>query len=422
MTIPKYRQIAGRLREEILSGTLDGGRLPSERELAVLHKVSRQTVRQALALLAKEGILEKKRGSGSYATLGNDESRGRIAVLLPEGEAYLPEPVVQEIRSVCRIQKYETQFYSTGGKITVEREVLQSLRQDPAAGICIAGTSTALPNPNLDLCRRLKNAGTAFVFVGSPYRGLEDMLYVSMDNLAGGHLAVRYLMSRGHTRIACLFGSRDMQDLERYGGCVSAIRDYDLAMEEDCYLWIPEPEIQSAVPNDPFFGKKACSVRADENFFVGEDRAAGPVRKDGHLCASSICEKCQSFEDSWFWQPAAKRITASCSAAICRDGRTARQMADALGKLGLSVPGDFELLYFRDDSGTQDEEILFPSLVCAGQHPARVAVDCLLRMLAGKTVSPVRLNWRLETISPRRERKKGAGSADTAMNESRLFH
>lgn len=408
--IPKYRQLAGQLREEILSDTLDGGRLPSERELASIHKVSRQTVRQALDLLAKEKLLEKRRGSGSYAVWGNNKNRGRIVVLLPEGEASLPESVVQEIRSVCGIQRYEVQFYSTGGRIAGEREILQGLVHDPAAGICVAGTRTALPNPNLDICRYLKNTGMVFVFAGSPCRGLEDVIYVSMDNMAGGHLAVRYLMSRGHTRIACLFESRDMQDLERYGGCVSAIRDYGLMMEEDCYLWIPDQEIWSVVSNDPFFGKKVCSVRADENFSACEDRAAGPAQREGRLCAASICEKCQSFEDSRFWLLAAKRISASCSAAICRDGRTARLLSGALKNLGINVPEDFEILCFRDDAGPE-EELLFPSLVCAGQHPARVAVDCLLRVLAGKTVSPVRLNWRLEGAVPR----SGRPASDTAM-------
>ncbi len=340
--IPKYRQLAGWLRDEILSGTLEGGRLLPERELALLYKVSRQTVRQALAVLSDEGILEKKRGSGSYAVSGSGKGRGRIVFLLPGEGKYLPEPVMQEIGSVCETQRYGIQFYPTGGKTTKERTILQGLLEDPPEGICIAGTRTALPNPNLDLYRYLKNSGTAVVFAGSPYRGLENELFVSMDNMAGGHLAVRHLVSEGHTRIACLFGSTEIQDLERCGGCISAIRDHGLALAEDCYLWIPDQE------------------------------------------------------NCWFWLPAARQIAASCSAAICRGAGTARLLADALKTLGMNVPGDFELLYFQDDSGSQEEEVLFPSLVCAGQHPARVAVDCLLRMLAGKTVSPVRLNWRLE--------------------------
>lgn len=346
--LPKYRQLAGQLRDGILSGAPDGGRLPSERELARIHKVSRQTVRQALSLLAAEGILEKKRGSGSYAVLGTGKNRGRIAFLLPGGRTYLPEPVVQEIESVCGAQGYEVRFYSTGGRISREREILRSLLQDPASGVCVAGTRTALPNPNIDLYRHLKSAGTALVFDGSLYRGLEDLPFVSMDNTAGGHLAVRYLMSRGHTRIACLFEGEDMQDLERYDGCVRAIRDQGLVMDEDCYLWL-----------------------------------YGQGNQNGMLPGS-------------FWLQAALRISTSCSAAICRDGGTARLLAGALEELGRKMPEDFELLCFRDDAGMEEERISFSSLVCTGQHPARVAIDCLLRALAGKNIPPVRLNWRLE--------------------------
>jgi GntR family transcriptional repressor for pyruvate dehydrogenase complex len=43
-----------------------GARLPSEGELATLFNVSRPVVRQALAGLRQEGLLQSQRGSGSY--------------------------------------------------------------------------------------------------------------------------------------------------------------------------------------------------------------------------------------------------------------------------------------------------------------------------------------------------------------------
>ena len=378
--LPKYRQLAGQLRDEITAGGSEGGRLLSERRLALAHKVSRQTVRQALALLAEEGIIEKRRGSGSYAVSGNGENRSRIAFLMPGEESYFPEAVVQEIESVCRKRRYTAQFCLTGGKLAREREILQQLCRDPAGGICVAGIRTALPNPNLDLYRYLKSAGTAIVFAGSPYRGLEDTLFVSMDNIAGGHLAVRHLMSRGHTRIACVFESRDMQDLERYGGCVSAVRDYGLEMQEDCYLWLSGQESGICVPGGLPAGQSG--------------RPEDPGARVSGQGPEMFRDKAGAPEE--FWIRAAKRIRTACSAAVCRDAKTARMLAAALRTFGTDVPEDFEILCFRDDSGPENAEPLFPSLVCAGQHPARVAADCLLRMLSGKTVSPVRLSWRLE--------------------------
>ena len=65
----KYEKIAEWIRDEVEAGTLSlGDKLPPENELMTQFQVSRQTVRTALSLLRKEGIVEGRRGSGSYIT------------------------------------------------------------------------------------------------------------------------------------------------------------------------------------------------------------------------------------------------------------------------------------------------------------------------------------------------------------------
>jgi GntR family transcriptional regulator len=64
---PLYAQIAARLRGEIAAGAYAvGARIPSEHELAARFAVGRPTVRQAIDLLAREHLLERRRGSGTY--------------------------------------------------------------------------------------------------------------------------------------------------------------------------------------------------------------------------------------------------------------------------------------------------------------------------------------------------------------------
>lgn len=64
---PMYRQIADAFREKINAGELKpGDALPTESCLQETFNVSRVTVRQALKLLADEGIIESIQGSGSY--------------------------------------------------------------------------------------------------------------------------------------------------------------------------------------------------------------------------------------------------------------------------------------------------------------------------------------------------------------------
>ncbi len=65
--IPLYYQLENILREKIRSGELSRGeKLPTENELIEQYGVSRTTVRQALAALVKEGLLERVAGRGTF--------------------------------------------------------------------------------------------------------------------------------------------------------------------------------------------------------------------------------------------------------------------------------------------------------------------------------------------------------------------
>src|SRR6201987_1021245 len=65
--IPAYRRIQGQIRQVIQTGELKPGDLvASERELARLHSVSLMTARHALASLEREGMVERRRGVGTF--------------------------------------------------------------------------------------------------------------------------------------------------------------------------------------------------------------------------------------------------------------------------------------------------------------------------------------------------------------------
>ena len=60
-------RVAKNLREELKRQYVVGGQLPSEPELAAQFGVSRGTVRQALTMLEREGIIFRRQGAGTYA-------------------------------------------------------------------------------------------------------------------------------------------------------------------------------------------------------------------------------------------------------------------------------------------------------------------------------------------------------------------
>ncbi|MBI0539498.1 GntR family transcriptional regulator [Roseomonas sp. KE2513] len=69
--LPLYHRIFTVLRQEITEGTWpDGVSLPNEHELAARFQVARITIRRALEELAKQGLLDRRHGKGTFARPG----------------------------------------------------------------------------------------------------------------------------------------------------------------------------------------------------------------------------------------------------------------------------------------------------------------------------------------------------------------
>jgi len=68
--IPAYKTIQNSIAKLIRTGKLKAGDpVSSERELAKIHDVSLMTARHALMELEREGVVERKRGSGTFVAL-----------------------------------------------------------------------------------------------------------------------------------------------------------------------------------------------------------------------------------------------------------------------------------------------------------------------------------------------------------------
>ncbi|APT91059.1 GntR family transcriptional regulator [Corynebacterium sphenisci DSM 44792] len=96
---PIYRRIAAELRGHIGSGALpEGQRAPSTNELSAYHGVNPTTSGRALAELAAEGLLEKRRGLGMFVVAG-----ARKAVLAERRARFAADflaPMLAEARAL----------------------------------------------------------------------------------------------------------------------------------------------------------------------------------------------------------------------------------------------------------------------------------------------------------------------------------
>lgn len=113
-TTPRYKQLAEELRAAILRGDYGPEGFPTEAELCQSHSVSRFTVREALRALQSEGLIARKRGSGTvvqpaaarggalHQPLSNvaeiqQYARDTRATFELMGEAPLPKAIAEQI-------------------------------------------------------------------------------------------------------------------------------------------------------------------------------------------------------------------------------------------------------------------------------------------------------------------------------------
>lgn len=70
-----YQQVVERLRQEILDGTFRrGDQLPNERRLAERFGVSRTVIREAMKSLMQNGLVEVRRGQGTFVVDGTADA------------------------------------------------------------------------------------------------------------------------------------------------------------------------------------------------------------------------------------------------------------------------------------------------------------------------------------------------------------
>lgn len=80
---PRYVQLHRHIAAAIASGALEAeSQLPPERDLAELAQVSRVTVRQAVAQLVTDGLLEQRRGAGTFVRPQPQKMEQSLSALL----------------------------------------------------------------------------------------------------------------------------------------------------------------------------------------------------------------------------------------------------------------------------------------------------------------------------------------------------
>lgn len=345
----KYIRLAKALKELINQNTGNGiYKLPSEPSICGQYHVSRQTVRSALELLVKDGIIEKKKGSGSFST-GLTAENQRIALLVTYEEEYIYPSLLTDVKNVLNHSGFSVRVYSTHNKVFTERKILEELLSSSIRGLLVEGSKTALPNPNLDLYEQLKAQGVSLLFLHGYYPAYADSVYVKDDNYYGGYLLGKHLLLENHRNLAGIFKSDDMQGPERYHGFLTAVRDFGTFLPDEQILWYTTEDLD------------ALESKADTGFL------------------SSFIKKKLKF----------------CSAVVCYNDEIAYWLIKELAYAGLHVPGDLSVVCFDNSYLSELGPVRITSLSHKKHEMGTTAAECLLQMIQGAPVSSKELPFSL---------------------------
>ena len=246
---PKYTDLMNWIREQILSGEFTiGMRLPSENELGKKFSISRQTVRQATSVLESEGLLERRRGSGTYVSATSNSvkksSSRNIGVVLTYLDDYIFPSIVKGIERVLTKNGYFMQLAFTYNRVEKEAYILDSMIKNNIDGLIIEPSKSGIPYINTDFYQKIKALGIPCIFVHADTNPLMGIPSIRMDDYLLGQSAVEYLIKHGHKNIAGIFKSDDMQGQLRYSGVINALKHHDLLASERNMYWYTTEDIK----------------------------------------------------------------------------------------------------------------------------------------------------------------------------------
>ncbi len=322
------------MKENIYNHTFKAGeKLISEHQLCKKFSISRQTARQAISILEEEGLVIKKRGSGTYVNQLFSETTvpsKMIGLLIPSLENPISSTIISGIEDVLSRNGYHITLRLTRHKVNTEREHLISLLKSGIEGLIVEGTKSALPNPNLDLYKQFEERHIPVLFINSYYPQL-NCRYINVDDEKSGEIVTRYLIENGHQNITGIFKYDELQGNSRYKGFLTEMYKNHLSIDESAIIWYSTENMEQ------------------------------------QFCSENVPQLLKKFE--------------TCTAVICYNDEIAMKLIQLLSTTDLKLPQDLSLISFDHSILSELSLIPLTSLTHPKEILGRFAAESMLRLM-----------------------------------------
>jgi LacI family transcriptional regulator len=289
---PKHSVVSAQIASEIIAGKYrQAGRLPSEASFVKRFGVSRPTIGRALKDLQDKGLIEPRRGPGTYVR-SETESRS-AAQPNPELGLIVPKMVHTEIfehlcGDLASLARMNDCAFLWGASVSSFSESNGTLEE--AEALCaryverkIGGVffvpfehQADCEDANLRITDRLKQAGIPVVLLDhdiGPFPSRSGYDVVGIDNFAGGYLLADHLIKLGARRLAYVMRPLTASTVDaRIAGARMAILAHGLA--------IPNPFVFVGEPTDIKFVRSFGQSQQFDALLCASDHIAAQVSQN----------------------------------------------------------------------------------------------------------------------------------------------
>jgi DNA-binding LacI/PurR family transcriptional regulator len=216
-----------------------GDQLPTEIEMVQKYSMSRATVREGIALLVQEGILSRKRGSGTFIRSLKARTSNKLLAALVSCQSGRWDNfglIIQEIEQKVHDQGNSLIVCNHDSKKEKVERYLDRLVHDGVAGVIFSPIQLpGYKDVNLEIVRKLEDKGIPFVLIATPISAdtLCRFSFVSSNGFAATREIVQHLVRLGHRRIAYIRGFSEVFSAEeRFSGYMEEMRRQGLQVPE----------------------------------------------------------------------------------------------------------------------------------------------------------------------------------------------
>jgi GntR family transcriptional regulator of arabinose operon len=338
---PKYFTIAEQLRTRIKSG-IYGEKLPSEREISDHFGVNNKTLKKAITMLAQEGLIYSKHGSGTYVTSPVGAPPALIGCLMM-AHGHLYERFSRELAICLQRRGFIPAIIDTGDESFSEVGSLNLSRLltiNPH-GMVVSGNNPQLLNMLMQYEYRQRVQNLILV-LGLSQPPPDWATCVLSDACHGKYLATRYLLEQGRKKILFVSSDKPAQT--------------DIDYQESPYNQFLEGYRQ---------GLKESGLENHEKIVF-----EGDIVSDATLL---------------------KRLVKNgITGILAHNDASAARIIRRLNDGGISVPGDVTVVGYYDTPWAHNTELPFPTISIRENEIASICAEKVIQNCAKPEVIKVR--------------------------------